>query len=309
MNTLMLTHVVSCLPTARHMSLMCSSGPQGYDAMKEMMNNGMPGRTLLLESGDLYNVYSSEANCCLLYVFNTATEMTILSVRYHQHVPATATHLNVYWDTAVSPPASLLADCDWLTSIALLSAPPCVLSNFLFGCGALQSIDLSPLSNVVAIGSSFLEGCRGLTEVDLSPLSKIQVVSASFLAECTGLTTIDLTPLTNITDVHAFFLAGCTGLTKIDLTPLSRIKELSCSFLVRCSGLTSIDLSPLSQVTEIHEAFLARCTGLKVIDWSPLSSLEYLPYDYEDCGGPETKLVIPRRLEDSEESSSGGDTP
>lgn len=81
MNTLMLTHVMSCLPTSRHYALMCSAGSQGYCALKEMLDNGMPGHTLLLESGNLLEVSSDHPGdaCCLIYTFN------LLSDLYSQH--------------------------------------------------------------------------------------------------------------------------------------------------------------------------------------------------------------------------------
>eukprot|EP00658_Telonema_sp_P-2_P031479 TRINITY_DN23545_c0_g1_i2.p1 TRINITY_DN23545_c0_g1~~TRINITY_DN23545_c0_g1_i2.p1 ORF type:complete len:102 (-),score=22.42 TRINITY_DN23545_c0_g1_i2:56-361(-) len=43
------------LPLARHHSLVCSAGSKGYCAVKEMLQNGNPGHTLLIESDDLHN--------------------------------------------------------------------------------------------------------------------------------------------------------------------------------------------------------------------------------------------------------------
>ena len=55
-NTLMMTFIWHYLPTSRHHAYVCSSGSQGYCALKEMLENGKPGHTILLESGDLRDV-------------------------------------------------------------------------------------------------------------------------------------------------------------------------------------------------------------------------------------------------------------
>ena len=301
MNTLMLTHVVSCLPTARHMSLMCSSGPQGYDALKEMMHNGMPGRILLLESDDLYNVggsASSSDHCCLLYAVNIANKHDISINDCSRSLPSTVTHLNVYWNIPSSPPSELLYNCFSLTSISLRPLVPItsLQHTFLAECNELVSIDLSPLSEVTAIDSSFLEGCSSLASIDLTPLSNIVEVPDSFLAVCSELKEIDLSPLSQVTVVGAFFMCGCAGLTDVDLQGLSRVTSIGLSFLSGCSGLTSIDLRPLSRVQMIADGFLSDCSSLKVIDMTPLVSLEQLPYDGLRGASPNVEVTLPRSL-------------
>ena len=55
---LMMTHALRNLPTAQHNAWVCSSGSKGYCATKEMLQNGIPGHTLI-ESGDLRDVDAS----------------------------------------------------------------------------------------------------------------------------------------------------------------------------------------------------------------------------------------------------------
>jgi hypothetical protein len=50
---LLLTHIWSLLPAPTHHAYVCSAGSLGYHALKEMLQNGVPGSTLLIESGDL----------------------------------------------------------------------------------------------------------------------------------------------------------------------------------------------------------------------------------------------------------------
>ena len=267
MNTLMLTHVVSCLPTARHMSLMCSSGPQGYDALKEMMNNGMPGRTLLFESDDLHAVDSSAANCCLVYVYNTTDELEGAQ-NFRECLSPSITQVTVFWDTP-SPPSYLLAYCEELQSVILspLLVPlsvPVILCSFLEGCTGLKEIDLTPLSGVVEVGESFLEGCTGLVAIDLKPLSQLEVAHACFLGGCSGLKSIDFSPLSEVKFIDTFFMSGCTGITSVDLTPFSKnLVVLSSSFLSGCPNLKKLDLSSLTQLNRLPYDIRDRLRGGK----------------------------------------------
>ena len=217
---LMLAAVLRPLPTAKHHAWVCSAGSKGYCATKEMLQNGMPGHTLLIESGDLRDVDASgEDGCLLTYCF---TEDSIFT--YSDHVPSTVSRLTVYGN---------------ITSIP---------QGFLARCTGLTALDLSPLSQVTEVHGHFLAGCCGLSIIDLSPLSNVKEVHGYFLRECTGLTTLDLGPLSQLREVQESFLRGCTGLTDLDLSPLSHVTEVPGSFLMGCSGLTSLDLSPLSRV-------------------------------------------------------------
>ena len=66
-NTLMVTDVLRNLPTSQHNAWVCSSGSKGYCAVKEMLQNGIRGHTLLIESGDLRDVESTNGGAyCLV---------------------------------------------------------------------------------------------------------------------------------------------------------------------------------------------------------------------------------------------------
>jgi hypothetical protein len=235
---LMMTHPLRYLPSARHHSTVCSAGSKGYCAIKEMLQNGVPGHTLLIESGDVCEMKSPSQECCLIY---NCSEVHI----YSDRVPATTKHLTLYSNCKRLPP------------------------SLLQGCSGLTTLDLSPLSRVTEVQESFLEGCSGLTKLDLSPLSQVTEVRWAFLQGCSGLTTLDLSPLSRVTVVQESFLQGCSGLTTLDLSPLSQVTEVQGSFLQGCSGLTSLDLSPLSQVTEVQESFLWDCPRIRVVENAP----------------------------------------
>ena len=111
MNTLMLTHVLHALPTAMHHAWVCSSGSKGYHALKEMLQNGIPGHTLLIESGDLRDLdlpEISEDHCCLVYVPLIEDDTLIVPDCYQQQI--SVTHITVYSNDAMETTRRLLLD-------------------------------------------------------------------------------------------------------------------------------------------------------------------------------------------------------
>ena len=240
---LMMTHVLRNLPSAQHNAWVCSAGSKGYCATKEMLQNGIPGHTLLVESGDLRDVDASSTERCCLLVYCHVDKFK--SYAYSDHIPSTVKHIAAYGNIRETPNA------------------------FLEGCTSLTDVDLGPLSQVSVVQGFFLEGCTGLTALDLSPLSQVTAVQGFFLRGCTGLTSVDLGPLSQVTVVQGGFLERCTGLTTLDLSPLSRVTEIQGSFLFGCTGLTGLDMGPLSRVTEVHFFFLTGCTGIKAVDHPP----------------------------------------
>ena len=181
-----------------------------------MLENGVPGHTLLIESGDLRDVDAACEGCCLLiYSFTDQ-----YSANYSDHIPTTVRHVVVYANVVALP------------------------EDFVLGCTGLTTVDLSPLSQVTEVQGSFLEGCTGLTTLDLSPLSQLTEVQEAFLRGCTGLTTLDLSPLSQVTEVQWSFLWGCTGLTTVDLSPLSQVTEVQVSFLEGCRRINEVDNPP-----------------------------------------------------------------
>ena len=299
-NTLMLSYVFRSLPTARHHTWACSAGSKGYCATKEMLQNGIPGHTLLIESNDLRDVNSGSSEgdeCCLVY------GLSVLSRNfrhYTKHIPATTKHVAVYCNCEYLPPELLkrtaitsvdlspllthvtteikencLAGCTELKTVDLsaLSHVKKVQGGLLMGCTGLSAIDLSPLSNITVVHSDFLCGCSGIAILDLSPLTRVKEVHGLFLHKCVGLKCIDLSPLSQVTVVHDYFLSNCSGLTTLDLSPLSNLTVIRNFFLSGCSGLKQLDLGAFSQVTEVQGLFLSRCSGLTTLDLTPLSNV------------------------------------
>jgi hypothetical protein len=233
---LMMTFPLRHLPLAHHHATICSAGSKGYCAVKEMLQSGVPGHTLLIESVDLREIKNLSQECCLIYNCSEDCE----GHSYSHHVPATTKHVTLYSNCVRLPPLLLL------------------------GCSGLTTLDLSPLSQVTEVQESFLEGCSGLTTLDLSALSKVTEVKGFFLQDCSSLTSLDLSPLSQVTLVKGFFLAGCSGLTTLDLSPLSQLTLFPGLFLMGCSGLTTLDLSPLSRVRKVEGAFLHGCQHVVV---------------------------------------------
>ena len=313
LNTLMLTHVLKPLPTSRCQALVCSSGSKGYCAVKEMLQNGIPGHTLLIESRDLcevdicgvHSAYTPsrvggelcgerDADCCLLYTFpvyhverpSVYDSDDAETIPYNEHIPITVAHIQVFGDMVVIP--YLFLFFTHLTSIDM-SAMKYIIDvqmSFVNGCSNLTSIDLSPLSKLTEISGSFLQECSSLTSIDLSPLSQVTTIKGAFLKGCSGLKSIDLSPLCHVTDVSTSFLRGCSKLSTINLEPLSNVTIIRRSFLEGCTGLTSINLGPLSRVTKVQASFLKGCTGLKEIDLEPLSNVTEIDTSFlEGCSG------------------------
>ena len=263
-NILMLTDAIRVLRADNHHAWVCSSGSKGYCATKEMLQSGIPGHTLLIESGDLRVVQedSSEGQCCCLVYNQVLEDGRLERIDFKKQISPAVRNLRVYGNVTCTP------------------------TYFLAWCIGLKSIDLSPLSQVTVIQGHFLSGCVGLTSIDLSPFCKVTEVYESFLAECTSLASLDLSPLSQVTEVGEGFLHGCTGLSSLDISPLSLLEEITGGFLTGCTGLTSLDLSPLSRVKKVQYAFLGGCTGLTTIDLRPLSQVVSVGWGFlQTCRG------------------------
>ena len=190
--TLMMTYVVGQLPNPEQLAWMCSAGSQGYCAVKETLQNGVPGCALLIESGDLRAVEGFSKDCCFIYSCSRS-----VTHNYSKHISGTVEHLTLYSNSACIP-YSLLP----------------------LGCTGLTTLDLSPLSRVTVVQNSFLQGCSGLTALDLSPLSRVTEVQSSFLLGCAGLTALDLRPLSRVTEVQSSFLEECIAVDNVLRPPL-----------------------------------------------------------------------------------------
>lgn len=305
---LLMTHILGLFPSSHLHALVCSSGSRGYHPMKEMLQNGVPGNTLLIESCDLRTIDDSNMteknmdeedapppHCSYVYTFDgngytdNFEDLPLCIQEGITHHVAVVTNMRTI-------PRALLSSFEMnyttLTTIDIsqLSKVTRIEGRFLAGCSSLTSIDLSPLSQVTEMGPSFLAGCSGLKEIDLQPLSHLIVIQRSFLSGCTGLKKVDLSPFSQVTKIEASFLASCTGVKEIDLSTLTQVTQVGNFFLTRCTGLTSIDLTPLSNVSEVEGYFLCECDGLRVIDLSPLTRLRDIP----DGSGP--NIILPSHL-------------
>ena len=259
----MMAHAFQCLPTSKYHTWVCSAGPKGYCAVKEMVQNGVPGHTLLIESGDLREVDASNVEGSCIFIHHVLEGHTI-ECCYTNYVngyciPSAVRHVAVYGNSRCIPRVKL-------------------------GEGSYVG---------------FLSGSTGLTTVDLSPLSLVSEIHEGFLGFCTSLTELDLGPLSNIKEVPAGFLTS-TALTEIDLSPLSQVTMVHGPFLEGCGGLTSIDLSPFSQVMEFEDGFLER-TDIDVVENAP--PLCTPPYGWCEHYNPYTSTNQWIRYESDEEDN------
>ena len=239
---LMLTHVLHNLPTARHNAWLCSSGSKGYCAVKEMLQNGIPGHTILIESGDLREVDAScdVAGCCLLtYCLDVDGDEE--DSDYDDGDEEDSDYDNIYREDYF--------DDDDDEEQGIRNPIPCTDKHVVVYSNSTKN----------PIPSHLLKGCSGL---DLSPLSHVTQVQVGFLARCTELKTLDLSPLSQVRKVPAGFLWECFDLAVLDLSPLSQVTEVQAGFLARCCSLTALDLSPLSRVRKVQNGFLFGCSGL-----------------------------------------------
>ena len=115
----MMTHVLRNLPTAQHKAWVCSAGPKGYCATKEMLQNGIPGHTILIKRDDLLGVDASSEECSLLsYCYPEKSEI----FKYYYHIPSTVGHITGYGNISETP-MSFLRGCTGLTALNLSPLP------------------------------------------------------------------------------------------------------------------------------------------------------------------------------------------
>ena len=213
---LLLTAIWSFLPKCRHHAWACSSGTTGHHALKEMLQNGTPGHTVLLESGDLRKVVltattTTEEDGCLYPPNHDLQFLRYFATPFDSH-------LTIYTNHEMLPDLGVTA-ITRLTSVDLsrMSNVKGIDNGFLQGNERLTTIDFTPLTNVMSLGKFFLRNCISLTSLNLNAFSQLTIVQEGFLSGCAGLKELDLSPLSNVVEVHGHFLEGCTGLTALDL--------------------------------------------------------------------------------------------
>lgn len=201
-----------------------------------------------LSSKVISNVYDEDLDACIMTFSEDLTE-----------IPSGTTSEGFF------------VDC--LTLIEIIYLPKTITKigdSFLNGCNNLQSIDLSPLSNITSIGDYFLYICKALTKIDLSPLSQVTSIGNNFLSNCQNLVSIDLSGLSQLTSIGNKFLYNCSVLQSVSLSGLSKLNSIGDSFLYYNTYLTSLDLSGLSNLNKIGNSFLYNCQNLPSIDLSGL---------------------------------------
>ena len=116
---LLMTHILGLLPSSLLHALVSSSGSHGYFPLKEMLQNGVPGRTLLLESCDLRTIDSGSAtpHCCYVYTFDQDGGNPNFD-EVSEYIPKGVTHVNVLSNMRTIP-RGLLANCTTLETIDL----------------------------------------------------------------------------------------------------------------------------------------------------------------------------------------------
>ena len=249
-----------------------TAGSKGYCALKEMLQNGKPGHTTMVESHDLTTVdeHAIKAGDVYFRIVTPDPQQYQNEYRYIvKSLPSTIMNLSIFSNTQPLP-RGFLQGCTLKTlDLSPLSHLTKLSNNFLQDSTGLISLDLTPFAHLTKLPTGFLLGCTGLAALDLSPLTNLKTLPKHFVMGCTGLTSIVLPPLTELPE---YFLTGSIGLTTIDLTPLAQITKIPRAFLGGCTGLTSIDFSALSNVTEINTIFMQGCSGVTSLDLSPMSN-------------------------------------
>ena len=295
LTVLLLSQTLWYLPTSDHHAWVCSAGSKGYCALKEMLQNGKPGNTLLIESDDLKEALCDDSDTMSLPPTSTLqqgaadllSEQTLRVPEPLKRSLFTPNLVETAFVTIDSHP-SITTLCDFLgflTDFDSGNAPErsahytiytnrnFLPSYLLRKCDTAHTIDLSPLGHVTTLGIAFLGGCRGLKMLDLSPLIQVTEVRSRFLVGCESLTTLDVRALSNLKIISSDFMRGCCGLQSLDLRPLSRVTCIHKDFLYGCSALTSLHLPSSPSLTTIHGCFLNNCSSLTTLDVSPLSNI------------------------------------
>ena len=139
--------------------------------------------------------------------------------------------------------------------------------NFLYDCKALESVDLSILTNVQIINNNFLSGCTSLKTIKgLEQQINVVSIRDNFLSNCTKLESVNLTNFINVVNINNNFLSNCSALTLIvGLDNLTNVTNIGKYFLSNCTALQSVDLTAFSKITTLPNSFLHNCNNLTEI--------------------------------------------
>jgi hypothetical protein len=116
------------------------------------------------------------------------------------------------WQALVTMGDCAFGNCDRLTRLDLsglgLTSIP---NSFAASCPALETVDLSGLTHVAAIGERFLLGCESLVDVNLSGLTSVATVGTLAFDGCSRLSLIDLHDWQALTSVAPPFAHTAPG--------------------------------------------------------------------------------------------------
>ena len=77
LTALLISGILSCLPSPVHLAYACSAGTLGYHSLREMLQSGIPGTALLLESGDLRDVAVFPRPFLFLHTKDSVNKITV----------------------------------------------------------------------------------------------------------------------------------------------------------------------------------------------------------------------------------------
>ena len=146
-----------------------------------------------------------------------------------------------------------------LESIVLPSTITTLKSSAFYNCTNLKSVKFECAfdTNTTIIEGSVFYGCSALTSLDLGPLTKM---GESMFENCTALTSLTIPATYNgHTNKNAF--KGCTSLKSVDL---GGIKYTGESMFANCTSLT--DVTVTSSVGTFNASTFAGCTSLTSIE-------------------------------------------
>ena len=303
LTTLLMTHIITILPTNVHHSLICWSGSSGHNAIKETYQNGTAGNSYLIESdafqndgadssfqNDRENISmgadaspristSAMTSCLLLYKGVSEEEWDITPIKQIKHI-------KMYTNMSILP-VGVMAGWDVIESVDFSAVPSYITSigeDFMKDCTSLRHIDLSmnALSHITKIEPGFLTGCTSLLSLNLEAFSNVEEIPAHFLNNCSSLKEVDISPLSRLKCIPKGFLAGCSSLVGVKLGEITRI---GMGFMKGCSSLRHMDLSmgTLDYMNGIPPGFLGGCTSLQSLNLDGLVARAIYPFFLQNC--------------------------
>lgn len=185
------------------------------------------------------------------------------------------------------PKNYMFLDCTKLTSVTFGGSVTNITATSLFqNCTALETVDLSALTDLAALPNSMFAGCASLKNVTLPQGAKLTYLGSKTFQNCTALETI------NSSEKGTFDLSGLTGLKHFNGSKTGSSKSTSSdSYLFDgCESLKKLVLPDGFQ--EIGGYSFRNCTGLTNVT---LTGILYIG-KYAFAGAGLTQLTIPNTV-------------